>query len=117
VLNHHHGIRTLRHAGAGHDLDALPSQNRRFEASARAKFSDAFESRAGSLRIGGTHRETITRGTVKWRIVTIGEDRFGQNAAKSLLDFDLNAEQRPLDASSDVDYFLPRVSVGQHEIP
>jgi hypothetical protein len=117
VLDHHNGVGTLRHACAGHDLDTLAGHNRGFEATARAKLSDAFESRAGSLRIRGTNRETVARGTVERRIVTISEDRFGQNAAKGLFDFDLNAQERPLDASSDVDYLLSRVSVGQHGIP
>ena len=63
-----------------------------------------------------TRTSPIARRSVKRRIVAISQDRRGQYAAKCLLDFDLCLQQGPRGGPGDLNYFLPRVSVGQHGI-
>jgi hypothetical protein len=51
VLDHNDGIRALWQGRAGHDFNTLSRKDSRFKVPARTKLADAFESRAGRLRI------------------------------------------------------------------
>ena len=95
VLDHRDGVRAARKGCASHDFDALSGLDSRCKVAARAKFADTFETRTGRLRIRGAHRKAVARRTVKGRIVAIGEDGLGQDAAKRLLDFNLRSQRWP----------------------
>ncbi len=64
-----------------------PGSTAHFKVSARAKFADAFEARARRLRVRCANCKTVAGRAIKGRIVAIGKDRRGQDAAKRLLDF------------------------------
>ena len=97
VLDHHHGVRAVRHARARHDFDALPGPTTPSKVPP-ARSSPMHSSRApGRGRIRGTHGEAVARGAIEGRIIAVGRHMLGQDAAKRLLDFDGFAAQRPLD--------------------
>jgi hypothetical protein len=114
VFNHRYGICAGGNASARHDLDALPRSYRTFKDASSAEFADAFEPRARRGCIGGTHSEPVTRGSIEWRIIAVRKDRLGQDAAKRLFNLDDFAMRRSPKGFGDFDYFLPRVSIGEH---
>ena len=83
MLDHHHRIRALWHSRARHDLHALACAYRFIESAARFDLSDALQHGARMRGVGGAYRETVTRGSVKRRIVTVSNNGLGKYAAAS----------------------------------
>ena len=83
VLLHHDGIRAARHGAPVSMLHALASPNRPVECHARAAFADQAQLRARLRRIGGAHRKTVANRAIEGRIIAVGGNIFGEDAAQS----------------------------------
>jgi hypothetical protein len=83
MLDHHDRVGTRGHRSACHYFNSLTSSDRSFKKFAGADFADDMEL---ARQIGGADRETVAGGAGKRRIIAIGDDVFGKDAAVSLIE-------------------------------
>ena len=81
VFHHHHGVRAGGQGSARHDLDRLTRADGAVKDGSGANFADHFEF---SGQIGGADGEPVASRACEGRIVAVGRDVLGQNAAGGL---------------------------------
>ena len=84
VFDHHDGVCTFRHGGAGHDLYAGSGRDGNFGSVASFEFTDAAESCAGR-DFSGANGETVSDGAVERRVKAIGADFLRERAAEGVV--------------------------------
>ncbi len=82
VFVHHDGVRAARHGRSGKYPHAFAGAHGAIKGHSGAAFADEAQLRARLGCVGGAHCKTIANRTIEWRIVAVGDDVFGENAAE-----------------------------------
>ena len=109
VLDHYNSVRARRNRGAGHDLHALAGCERASKALSGSNFAYKLEFAAARAEIFRAHRETISRGAIKRRVIAIGAHRLSEHAAERFAERQRFAFHGRFQPAHDLDYFSPGV--------
>jgi len=115
VLDHDDGVGARREGRTGHDLDTGAGWDGGRGSVAGFEFADAMECCAG-MSIGSADRVAVADRAVEGRVVAVGENVFGEDAALGGEDWDGLGSRFAHKCSEARDYHFTSLLVGEHRV-